>query len=301
MNSNCSRRQFLKSSTAAASAFALSSPSMLRAEVPTKRTAVDLVSLGSTGLKLSRLGMGTGSNNGHTQTAIGKEGFTKLIHYAYDQGIRFFDCSETYATFTWLGDALKGLPREQLFIQSKITAKPSDMLATIDHHRQTYRTDYIDSMLVHCQFTQGWTDQWKSMRDAFDQAREKKWILAKGVSCHSLPALREAVATDWTQVHLVRINPQGRRMDSMDQEMWNNADPTHEVAPVVAELKKMRAKNRGVIGMKICGNGQFVDAADREKSIRFAMSLPELDAVAIGFKNNAEVDEAIQRINAALA
>jgi len=44
--------------------------------------------------------------------------------------------------------------------------------------------------------------------DAFDQAKEKKWIRAKGVSCHTLPALRTSVATDWTEVHLVRVNPQ---------------------------------------------------------------------------------------------
>jgi hypothetical protein len=66
-------------------------------------------------------------------------------------------------------------------------------------------------------------------------------------------------------------------------------------------LKKMRAKGRGVIGMKICGNGEFQDSDEREKSIRFAMSRPELDAVVIGFKSTSEVDEAILRINRALA
>jgi predicted aldo/keto reductase-like oxidoreductase len=101
------------------------------------------------------------------------------------------------------------------------------------------------------------------------------------------------------EVHLVRVNPQGKHVDGMEQEVWNLSD--HDINPVVAELKNMRAKNRGVIGMKICGNGEFVDPADREKSIRFAMSRPELDAVVIGFKSPAEVDEAIKRINNALA
>jgi len=75
----------------------------------------------------------------------------------------------------------------------------------------------------------------------------------------------------------------------------------HEVSPVVTQLKAMRAKGRGVIGMKIIGNGEFVKAEDREKSIRFAMSLPEIDSVVIGFKNRDEIDEAIKRINGALA
>jgi predicted aldo/keto reductase-like oxidoreductase len=156
-------------------------------------------------------------------------------------------------------------------------------------------------MLVHCMFKNAWTDDWKRIMDGFDQARDKKWIRAKGVSCHSLPALRAAVASDWTQVHLVRVNPQGRRVDGMEEVMWPATDPGHDIAPVLPELKKMRALGRGVIGMKIMGDGAFVKAEDREKSIRFAMSRPELDAVVIGFKSADEIDEAIKRMNAALA
>jgi hypothetical protein len=100
-------------------------------------------------------------------------------------------------------------------------------------------------------------------------------------------------------VHLVRVNPQGAHMDGENEEVWDNQ--THEPAPVLAELKTMRAKGRGVIGMKIIGNGDFTKPEDREKSIRFAMSRPELDAVVIGFKNTAEIDEAIRRMNQALA
>ena len=264
-----------------------------------KRTAVDQVTLGKTGIKLSRLGMGTGSGNGGTQTALGREGFNSLVKYAYDQGIRYLDCAQNYETFGWMGGAIKGLPREKLFIQSKIGGQPDQVLAAIDHHRKVFDTDYVDSLLVHCMVKDGWTDQWKRIMDAFDEAKEKKWIRAKGVSCHSLPALRAATTSNWTEVHLVRVNPQGAHMDGENEEVWDNQ--THEPAPVLAELKTMRAKGRGVIGMKIIGNGDFTKAEDREKSIRFAMSRPELDAVVIGFKNTAEIDEAIRRMNQALA
>ena len=301
MNSNCSRRQFLKRSTFTVGALALAPGGILRAQPAAKRTAVDEVTLGQTGLKLSRLGMGTGSNNGHVQTALGRDGFTKLIHYAYDQGIRYFDCAQAYATFDWIADAIKGLPREKLFLQSKIDGKPAEILAAIDHHRKVFNTDYVDSMLIHCMVRNGWADEWKRIMDGFDQAREKKWIRAKGVSCHTLPALRASVASDWTEVHLVRVNPQGRHVDGPEEEVWDSNDEGRDVTPVVAELKKMRAKGRGVIGMKIIGNGEFLTPQDRERSIRFAMSRPELDAVVIGFKNTKEIDEAIQRMNLALA
>jgi predicted aldo/keto reductase-like oxidoreductase len=306
MNYNrLSRREFLERSTFAASAVALAGGSLkagaqdAAAPAAKKRTAADQVTLGNTGIKLSRLGMGTGSSNGAVQTALGRDGFNKLVHYAYDQGITYFDCAEAYATFNWIADAIKDLPREKLFIQSKLRGKPADILQAIDHHRTVFKTDYVDSLLVHCQVQENWTDDWKRALDAIDQAQDKKWIRAKGVSCHSLPALRAAIASDWTQVHLVRVNPQGKRIDGMEQEIWN--DNMHDVTPVVAEIKKMRARGRGIIGMKILGNGEFLTADDREKSIRYAMARPELDAVVMGFKSPAEIDEAILRMNRALA
>jgi len=301
MNSNYSRRQFLKRSTLAAGALALASDGVLRAQPAAKRTATDEVTLGQTGIKLTRLGMGTGSDSGRKQTALGKDGFNKLVHYAYDQGIRFIDTAQSYVTFEWIADAIKGLPREKLFIQSKISGKPADVLAAIDHHRKVFNTDYVDSLLVHCTVSHAWTDDLKTVMDAYDQAKDKKWIRAKGVSCHSLPALRAAIASNWTEVHLVRVNPMGRRMDGMEEVMWSPTDPGHEIAPVMDELKNIRAKGRGVIGMKIIGDGTFVTPEDREKSIRFAMSRPELDAIVIGFKNTDEIDEAIKRMNSALA
>jgi predicted aldo/keto reductase-like oxidoreductase len=301
--SACSRRQFMQTSALAGAAllspWSLTGVNAADAPAPT-RTAVDQVTLGRTGIKLSRLGFGTGSNSGHEQAALGKDEFIKLIHYAYDQGITYFDAAQTYATFEWIGDAIKGLPREKLFLQSKVPGKPADILAAIDHHRKVFNTDYVDSLLIHCMVKNEWTDDMKRIMDGFNEAKDKQWIRAKGVSCHSLPALRAATASDWTEVHLVRVNPQGKRVDGLAEEVWNNDDPTHDVAPVVAEIKNMHAKGRGVIGMKIIGNGQFVNPEDREKSIRFAMACKEIDAVVIGFTSRAQVDEAIERINRAL-
>ena len=292
------RRQFLERSTGAAAALLLTSWPWLQAQAATKRTAVDQVTLGKTGLKLSRLGFGTGSNSGNTQHDLGQANFNKLIHYAYDQGITYFDCAQSYRTFEWMGAAIKGLPREKLFIQSKVPGKPDEVLAAIDHHRKVFDTDYVDSLLIHCMVQDRWTDEWKRIMDAFDEAKQKKWIRAKGVSCHSLPALRAATASNWTEVHLVRVNPQANHIDGMEQT-WDKSG--HDIAPVLTELKTMRAKGRGVIGMKIIGNGDFTQPEDREKSIRYAMSRPELDAIVIGFKSTAEIDEAIKRMNQALA
>jgi predicted aldo/keto reductase-like oxidoreductase len=183
-------------------------------------------------------------------------------------------------------------------LQSKIPGQPEDVLKTIDRHRQVFNTDYIDSMLVHCMIKDGWTDQWKRVLDGFEEAKDKKWILSKGVSCHSLPALRTAAGSDWPQVHLVRVNPQAKHIDG-PEETWNK--PGTDIGPVMQQLKTMHAKGRGVIGMKLIGNGDFTNAEDREQAARFAMAQPEINAVVIGLKSRQEVDEAIDRINRALA
>jgi 1-deoxyxylulose-5-phosphate synthase len=298
------RRHFIQTSTALAgtallSPWALKDARAAAADTPTVRTATDQVTLGKTGIKLSRLGFGTGSNNGHIQLADGKAAFVDLIHYAYDHGITYIDTAQAYATFDVIADAIKGLPREKLFIQSKVDGRPEDVLAVIDHHRKTFDTDYVDSLLVHCMQRGNWTDDWKRVTEGFDQAKEKKWIRAKGVSCHTLPALRAGVASDWTEVHLVRVNPQGSYTDAdADRDNWRARGG--DITPVMEQIKAMHAKGRGVIGMKICGNGTFTDPADREKSIRYAMACKEIDAVVIGFKSRAEVDEGIERINRAL-
>jgi len=293
-----SRRQFLERSAALTGALLLPSCSLTRPKAAARRTAVDQVVLGNTRLKLSRLGFGTGTNSGNVQYGLGQEAFSSLIRYAYDQGITYFDCAQNYRTFEWIKGAIKGLPREKLFLQSKLPGKPDQVLAAIDRHRKVFDTDYVDSLLIHCMVKDGWTDEWKRIMDAFDEAQDKQWIRAKGVSCHSLPALRTATASSWPQVHLVRVNPQGSHIDGLD-EQWTG--PDRAVAPVLNELQAMHAKGRGVIGMKIIGNGDFTNPDDREKSIRFAMSRPELNAVVIGFKSRAEIDEAIQRMNQALA
>ena len=295
------RRKFIQTAAVAAAGTALLSrwtlPSAFAAVA--KRTATDQVTLGKTGVKLSRLGIGTGVNNGHDQMGSGKEAFIKMIHHAYDSGITYIDCAQRYETFPWMGDAIKGLPREKLFIQSKVPGHPEDVLATIDSHRKNFNTDYIDSLLIHCMTDETWTDGYKRVMDAFNEAREKKWIRAKGVSCHTIGALRSAVASDWTETHLVRINPQGKYMDAA-KSAWG-ADASAEVEPVMDQIKEMHAKGHGVIGMKIFGNGDFKNPADREKSLRFALSKPEIDAFVIGFTKPEQIDEAITKINSILA
>ncbi len=292
------RREFIERSAAMAGGVLLAP---LAARAAGKKTAVDLVPLGKTGLKPSRLGIGCGTTSGRVQAELGQEGFNKLVRYAYDQGITYIDIAQSYRTHPMLREAIKGLPRERLFIQTKMGGNPEKPLERIDLYRKDYGVDYIDSLLVHCTITPNWEEERKRVMDAMQEAKDKKIIRAHGVSCHSLPALTRAAELDWVDVNLVRINPQGVLVDTPQSKSWNAESDAAHVPPVVEQIKRMREKGHGIIGMKIMGEGRFKEPRDREKSIRFAMQPGLLDCVTIGFKSPAEVDEAIKRMNSALA
>jgi predicted aldo/keto reductase-like oxidoreductase len=294
------RRQFIKNTAILAGGLFLSSCALETTSKKSAPTAVDQVTLGRTGIKLSRLGIGTGSIGGSVQRALGPEGFNRLIRYAYDQGITYIDTSESYKTHTMIRDAIKGLPREKLFIQSKMPGVPEKPLEVLDRYLKELGVDYIDSLLLHCTVKNNWEEDRKRLVDAFEEAKDKQIIRAHGVSCHTLPALKKAAELDWVDVNLVRINPQGSHIDT-PVERWDAESNVSHVPAAMEQIRIMRKNGHGIIGMKMIGNGDFTNPEDREKAIRFAMQRVPLDAVVIGFKSNAEIDEAIQRMNRALA
>ncbi len=292
---NISRRGFMKKSVLLAGAAAVTPWSSTSCGSAKKAAASDLVSLGKTGLRISRLGIGTGSNGGEVQRALGQEGFTRLIRYGYDHGITYIDTADNYGTHEMVRLAIKGLPRERLWIQTKMWWTPEhiqDPMAALERYRKELDTDYIDSLLIHCTMQSTWPQDVRPMMDAFDEAREKQLIRVKGMSCHGLPALRQAAQEDWAEVQLARVNPQGRHVDGNDPEFGAPG----LVNEAMKEIRTMHAKGRGVIGMKLIGNGDFKDPADRRKAIQYAMTCGFVDAIVIGFASTAEIDEAIQNI-----
>jgi predicted aldo/keto reductase-like oxidoreductase len=293
-----SRRQFIQDSVAL-TGVAVMTP-LGDAPAAAKRSASDLVPLGRKGYKISRLGVGTGSNNGQVQRDLGREGFNRLVRYAYDRGITYIDTADAYRTHDFVREAIRGLPREKLWIQTKMRWNapdvPKNPLEVLDRFRKELGTEYIDSLLIHCTTKSTWDRDLKSMMDAFDEAQARGWIRMKGVSCHGLPALQTATTVDWVEVQLARVNPQGRHVDGKDGTWTEPGD----VPAAMKEIKAMHDKGRGIIGMKLVGNGDFKDPADRERALRYAMTCGFVDAVVIGFGSTAELDEAIERIDRAL-
>lgn len=289
--SKLTRRNFLQSGAAAFGVLA-GAPTVFGSE---KRSATDWVTLGNSGVKVTRLGMGTGSNGGSIQRQLGQEKFTKLVRHAYDRGIRFFDTADNYGQMhEMLSIALKGLPRDSYVIQTKMKInkelKPMD---EIERFKKELDTDYFDSFLLHCATSSDWTQQYNMLMDGLDEAKEKQRIRSHGASCHGLNPLRAMPGTQWLDVALLRVNHNGTHMDGPTGE-WAEQGHRDEA---VAEIKKIHAQGTGVIGMKIIGNGDFTQPEQRDASIKYVMGLDCVDAVIIGFKSPQEIDEAIERMN----
>jgi len=289
-----SRRDFLKTSLAA-SAIASAGTLPLNAE---RQTATDWVTLGRSNVKVTRLAFGTGSFSGQVQRDLGQENFNKLVSYAYDRGIRFYETAESYGEMhKMLGIALQGKPRDSYRIMSKVTTHPDvDPHAKFDELRKLADTDYFDIMLLHYQHTPTWPEDTKRWQDAILEAEQKKIIVSHGASVHGLPALRQVPGNQWLDVAMIRMNHNGTHMDAENYATSGLGN----VDEVVTHVHQVRKEGMGVISMKLIGEGVF-NREDRQKAMRFAFKTAGVDAVTVGYKNNAEIDEAIENLNLALA
>jgi 1-deoxyxylulose-5-phosphate synthase len=290
-----SRRDFIRTGIAAG---ALASSNLPLHATP--QTATDQITLGNSGAKVTRLAFGTGTMSGQVQRDLGQEQFTRLVRYAHERGITFFETAESYGGMhEMLGIALKGVPRDSYQLMSKITTyhEGVDPQAKIDELRKMANTEYFDIMLLHWQHTGTWPTDSQKFADGIAEAQQKKIVLTRGASVHGLPALRQVPADPWLEVAMIRVNHKGNHMDAED---YNTAG-LGNVDEVVQHVKQAKSKGLGVISMKLVGEGAFTQRADRQAAMRFAFRHAGVDAVTVGYKNTQEIDEAIENLNLALA
>lgn len=287
------RREFIRTGVAAGAAAA----SLPLYAAP--RTATDAVTLGKSGIRATRLAFGTGTDNGVVQAALGQQEFSRLIAYAYERGIRFFETAESYVTPAMLGEALRPFPRDSYVLMNKVTTDEGvDPHERFDQMRRISKTEYFDIMLLHWQHTAEWMSETRRWQDGIAEAQHKKTILSRGASVHGLPALRQMPGNQWLEVAMIRMNHKGTRMDGPSYQDDNNPDHVDEV---VSHVRQVRRDGMGVISMKLVGNGAFMRRDDRQAAMRFAFQHAGVDCVTVGFKSKAEVDEAIDNLNLALA
>jgi aryl-alcohol dehydrogenase-like predicted oxidoreductase len=290
------RRQFVTTVTAGAGTVLLGSAAFAHpvAVVSPPADPFMLVTLGKTGIKTTLLGMGTGFSGYNRSSNITRAGVAEpLIKQAYDKGIRFFDCADSYGTHPFTAAALRGVPRESYVLSSKIWVSQGgipeperpDADVLIDRFRKELNTDYIDIVQIHCMTDALWTDKQKKQMDVLETLKAKKIIRAHGVSVHSLEAMQAAAESDWVDVIHVRVNPYGESMDKKDPS---------EVIPVIEKLHKA---GKGVIGMKLIGNGKFRNDSEKiDASLKYVLELGTVDMIIVGFELPEQIDNYIARI-----
>jgi len=287
--SRITRREFL-AGTAAAGAAAYAGQFGFVGEASAKVTSgTDMVTLGKTGIKTSVLGIGTGTYGGREQRELGQAGFTKLVHDAYDRGIRYIDTADMYKTHAMVANAIKGLPREKLFIQTKTTAKDAAAAkADIERFRKELQLDQLDTLLMHCMQSGTFPVDMRPVQEVLLDAKAKGRVRAIGVSCHGWESLSASVDCKDLDVQLVRINPFEAKMDGEHDD-------------VAAQIAKMHAKGRGIIGMKIYGESGYDSPEKRAEALNYVLGLGTVDAFTIGFKDIGQIEETLAMIKQSLA
>jgi predicted aldo/keto reductase-like oxidoreductase len=287
------RRDFLRHSLAAGGAIALGQRAQAAPSAafgaPERKFANDVVYLGPEKIKLSRLAMGTGTSgfggSSNQTRQLGVKGLSALYQYGYDNGLTFWDTADGYGSHPHMAEALKHISREKVAIMTKSQSKTAEgMRADIERFRKELNTDFIDILLLHAVREEDWPIQRAGAMEVVNEYKQKGIIRSRGISCHSLPALRQVHKQDYIDVDLARVNPVGAKMD---------ADP----ATVVEELMKIKAAGKGVIGMKILGEGALRHRVDY--ALQHALALKCVDAFTIGAESVTELGDLVKKIPAA--
>ena len=257
-------------------------------------TPTTQVPLGKSGVRVSMVGIGTGSigwARHSNQTDLGQNEFTRLMRYAFDRGINFFDLADAYGSHPYFTQAMKGVPRDRYVIQTKTDSRDArGAREDIDRFLRELRTDYIDSLIIHHVTIPDWNERYRGVIDVFSEAKRQGKIRAHGITCHDFGALQAAAASDWVQINQVRWNPGRAHMDS-------------DVETARSLFKQMRVKGQGMIGMKVVGQGDLLGGARKfspAECFRFQVESGVVDAFVIGVEATSHVDELLHSTQIAL-
>ncbi len=289
------RREFIAQATATAALAATATTTMAgigRSRNNLPKSPTEKVTLGKSGIQVSLVGMGTGSvgsGQASNQTRLGVKEFTKVVRHAIDHGVCFFDVADQYGSHTYLREALKGVPREQYVIQTKTHATNiPDARSHLERYRMELGVDYIDILLLHCMTKEGWPAENQGSMEYLMQAKQEKIIRAHGTSCHGMDPLRTVAKTPFVDIDLARINPEGLIMDDRKPD---------EVASV---LEEMHNAGKGIVGMKILGEGRITTPERKDASLRYVLGLGTVNAFIIGFESTEQIDDLLKRTADAL-
>jgi aryl-alcohol dehydrogenase-like predicted oxidoreductase len=294
------RRQFVKTTVAGAGLMAVAPQLAPAAEAGSFRGA-DIVELGKTGIKVSRLAQGTGYNGynrSSAHTRAGKESFDRLMRHSLERGVKFIDMADLYGSHPFVKDVIKDLPRDKYALLTKLWPRKEPWVTPsggakeeLDRFRKELGVEQIDICLIHCMQNDKWPTEYERIRDELSELKDKKVIRAAGVSCHDYGALKMAAEHPWVDVIFARINHKGGKEFACDA-------PLDEITAVLTAARK---NGKAVVGMKIFGAGKLVKPEEKDASLKYVFSKGLVDAVTIGMLKTDEVDDTLERMEKVVA
>jgi len=283
---------------------------------------MERVKLGNTDIKVSRLGIGTGTAHpsGHCAQALMSPGeLAGLLLFAFDRGVNFWDTAMQYRTHPHVREALRGVRRSDVVIATKLTASGTkDALREFNSALKELGVDYIDICLLHAVRTEHELEARAGALDTLLELKEKGKVRAVGMSSHGLEALKAVMAIPGIDAVWVRINFAGLNMDAARPGVYDqiaavpwvrkaagllpkrvqavfrprpesllvSEDDRREVEETV---RKIHSRSKGVVGMKVIAEGQLREQAKR--AVEYVRDMPFVDSLVIGMLNKREIEE----------
>lgn len=227
---------------------------------------MEYVTLGKTGLKVSRMGLG-----GIPIQRIDAEGTKSLLYKLADQGVNYIDTARGYTVSEeYLGYALEGI-RDKFVLATKSMARTKEsMAADIEKSLHNLRTDYINLYQVHNPSMEQ-LDQVLAAGGALEALQEAKAagkIGHIGLTAHSTEVFARALELDWVETIMFPYNI----VESQGEEL----------------IAKCKEKNIGFIDMKPLAGGAIEDGT---LALRYVCSNPDVTVVIPGMAEIRELDE----------
>jgi aryl-alcohol dehydrogenase-like predicted oxidoreductase len=281
------------------------------------------VSLGKTGIEVSRLGFGTGTAHPSgrcAQTLMDKREFAGLLSFAFERGINFWDTALQYGTHEYIQEALKQIDRSKVVITTKlVTSGKTDTLRDFNISLKELNIDYLDICLIHGVRTEREFRARSGALEAMLGLKREGRVRAVGLSSHGLSALKSVLKTPEIDLVWARINFAGLCMDSGSLGLYDqlasitwlkktaNLILPKQMLSVVRKgpesqkiseidrkevgktLAKIHDQSRGVVGMKVIAEGHL--RRETKKALKYVNSLSFIDSFIVGMLNRNEVED----------
>jgi len=235
---------------------------------------MELVSLGKTGLGVSRLCFGT-LTMGPLQANLPLEYGADLMVLAFNLGVNFVDTAEIYETYSYIKRAIQIFKKRPIISTKSYAYTRLDAKRSLEKALSELTVDYIDMFLLHEQESEFTLKGHREALEFYLDAKQRGLIRAVGISTHHIAAVNAASETPEIDVIHPIINKEG--VGIVDGTLVEMEDA----------IKRAYRAGKGIYSMKALGGGGLINSY--EESLKYMMDFPYVHSIAMGMQTEEEV------------